>query len=84
MEWNDFSLWAALILFIEIFCHFLRQRTLRDKNSRIFTEIIVLGILHCFFWHMSYPCADVSIRYRGPVHSWNCFSALFGKYGASF
>lgn len=48
MEWNDFSLWAALILFIEIFCHFLRQRTLRDKNSRIFTEIIVLGILHCF------------------------------------
>lgn len=47
MNWNDYFLWAALILFIELFFHFLRQRTLWDKNSKVFVIIVVLGILHC-------------------------------------
>ena len=47
MNWNDYYLWAALVLLIEVFYHFIKQRTLWDKNSRVFVEIVILGILHC-------------------------------------
>lgn len=47
MNWNDYYLWAALVLLIEVFYHFIKQRTLWDKNSRVFIEIVILGILHC-------------------------------------
>ena len=47
MNWNDYFLWAGLILLIEVFYHFLKQRTLLDKNSRVFIGLVVMGILHC-------------------------------------
>lgn len=47
MNGNDYFLWAALVLLLEVFYHFLKQRTLWDKNSRVFMAIVILGILHC-------------------------------------
>ena len=46
MNWNDYFLWAALILLFEIFYHFFRQRTLWDKNSKIFMTLVGLGMLY--------------------------------------
>ena len=47
MIWNDYFLWAGLVLLIEVLYHFLKQRTLLDKNSKIFIAIVILGTLHC-------------------------------------
>lgn len=44
---NDYFLWAGLVLFVVILYHYLKQRTLFDKNSRVFITIVILGILHC-------------------------------------
>ena len=44
---NDYFLWAGLVLLVVVLYHYLKQRTLFDKNSKVFITIVILGILHC-------------------------------------
>ncbi len=47
MAWRDYFLWAGLGILLVSSYHLCRQRTLADRSTIIFNQILVQGILIC-------------------------------------
>lgn len=47
MRWQNYYLWAGLVLLILVLYHFWQQRKLNDRNTKEFYQIIACGIGIC-------------------------------------